>query len=403
MLYLDRRGTELAPGACGVVPVGVPHAWRGERPVDRDGRAAPACRRKRHLLPRPGARRRSGRARRPRSAQPEPLPAHRGRDGRSSGSKAGAAVGAPTVSASMATAVLALQRNRGEDARRPAARRPAAHDVHGRLPAGSGRAPARPPVRGVVLHARRRGGRRRERRPVHAPAGRRLLDGDRVRARVLRDARGPGAVARDVGARPAAAPLVPLRAGLGLPRESASQPMRASARREPRERQAGGAPPRRPRAVRTPLPADAADPRLRGPRPVALPQGRGVRHDAPLLGPGGGRDRRREPARGARPRGGDVSGPRPRPRARRRPAAAARRDARTRVRHQRRTRRLDERELAGRPADRLVRDRRREHRCGDGGGARARAHDRRRRGRVLRRRGHEPGLRVSSASTSPRC
>ena len=33
VLYLDGRGVELKPGACGVVPVGVPHAWRG------DGRA----------------------------------------------------------------------------------------------------------------------------------------------------------------------------------------------------------------------------------------------------------------------------------------------------------------------------------------------------------------------------
>ena len=33
VLYLDERGFELKPGACGVVPVGVPHAWRG------DGRA----------------------------------------------------------------------------------------------------------------------------------------------------------------------------------------------------------------------------------------------------------------------------------------------------------------------------------------------------------------------------
>ena len=28
-LYLDGRGIRLRPGACGVVPVGVPHAWRG--------------------------------------------------------------------------------------------------------------------------------------------------------------------------------------------------------------------------------------------------------------------------------------------------------------------------------------------------------------------------------------
>ena len=29
VLYLDGRGVQLLPGACGVVPVGVPHAWRG--------------------------------------------------------------------------------------------------------------------------------------------------------------------------------------------------------------------------------------------------------------------------------------------------------------------------------------------------------------------------------------
>src|SRR5690348_13329036 len=30
VLYLDGRGVRLAPGACGVVPVGTPHAWRSE-------------------------------------------------------------------------------------------------------------------------------------------------------------------------------------------------------------------------------------------------------------------------------------------------------------------------------------------------------------------------------------
>jgi quercetin dioxygenase-like cupin family protein len=30
VLYLDGRGVTLLPGACGVVPVGVPHAWRAE-------------------------------------------------------------------------------------------------------------------------------------------------------------------------------------------------------------------------------------------------------------------------------------------------------------------------------------------------------------------------------------
>ena len=29
-LYLDGRGVTLLPGACGVVPVGVPHAWRAD-------------------------------------------------------------------------------------------------------------------------------------------------------------------------------------------------------------------------------------------------------------------------------------------------------------------------------------------------------------------------------------
>jgi quercetin dioxygenase-like cupin family protein len=28
VLYLDGHGIALVPGACGVVPVGVPHAWR---------------------------------------------------------------------------------------------------------------------------------------------------------------------------------------------------------------------------------------------------------------------------------------------------------------------------------------------------------------------------------------
>jgi len=30
VLYLDGRGYQLAPGACGVVPVGVPHSWRSD-------------------------------------------------------------------------------------------------------------------------------------------------------------------------------------------------------------------------------------------------------------------------------------------------------------------------------------------------------------------------------------
>ena len=83
VLYLDGRGVELKPGACGVVPVGVPHAWRGDGPraLGRDGRPASAPRRQRHVLPRRRARGRRSAARRPRPAQPQSLPAHRGRDG----------------------------------------------------------------------------------------------------------------------------------------------------------------------------------------------------------------------------------------------------------------------------------------------------------------------------------
>jgi quercetin dioxygenase-like cupin family protein len=32
VLYLDGRGVRLEPGACGAIPVGVPHAWRCDRP-----------------------------------------------------------------------------------------------------------------------------------------------------------------------------------------------------------------------------------------------------------------------------------------------------------------------------------------------------------------------------------
>ena len=42
------------------------------------------------------------------------------------------------------------------------------------------------------------------------------------------------------------------------------------------------------RSTERALPPDAPDPALRGARPVALPARRGVRHDPPLLGPGGG-------------------------------------------------------------------------------------------------------------------
>ena len=60
-LYLDGRAVSLAPGACGAIPVGVPHAFRSERTraLARDGRTAAAPRRQRHVLPRPAAGRRA--------------------------------------------------------------------------------------------------------------------------------------------------------------------------------------------------------------------------------------------------------------------------------------------------------------------------------------------------------
>ncbi len=106
VLYLDRRGTELAPGACGVVPVGVPHAWRG------NGRWIEM------VAPRPRA---DGSDTFFLGPAPDDSPvALDVRDPRNRNLflltegemelerlKVGAAVGAPTVSASMATAVLA--------------------------------------------------------------------------------------------------------------------------------------------------------------------------------------------------------------------------------------------------------------------------------------------------------
>jgi quercetin dioxygenase-like cupin family protein len=108
VLYLDGRGVQLEAGACGVLPVGVPHAYRSESASLWIEMAAP----------------------RPRldgsdtfflgsapDAPPEPLdvrdPRNRNLFLLAEGQmdldvlKRGAAAGAPTVSASMATAVLA--------------------------------------------------------------------------------------------------------------------------------------------------------------------------------------------------------------------------------------------------------------------------------------------------------
>ena len=108
VLYLDGRGVQLVPGACGVLPVGVPHAFRSDGPALWIEMAAPRPRADGtdtfFLGPAP-------------DAAPQPLDVRDPRnrnlfllgDGQMDLDvlKQGAAVGAPTVSASMATAVLA--------------------------------------------------------------------------------------------------------------------------------------------------------------------------------------------------------------------------------------------------------------------------------------------------------
>ena len=108
VLYLDGRGIELGPGACGVVPVGVPHAFRAGAPALWIEMAAPRPRTDASdtffVGPPPETPSRLLDVRDPRNRNLFLL---------SEGQldldvlKHGSAVGAPTVSASMATAVLA--------------------------------------------------------------------------------------------------------------------------------------------------------------------------------------------------------------------------------------------------------------------------------------------------------
>jgi quercetin dioxygenase-like cupin family protein len=108
VVYLDGRGVQLEPGACGVLPVGVPHAFRSDGPARWIEMAAPRPRADGSdtffLGPAP-------------DALPQPLDVRDPRnrnlfllgDGQMDLDvlKKGAGVGEPTVSASMATAVLA--------------------------------------------------------------------------------------------------------------------------------------------------------------------------------------------------------------------------------------------------------------------------------------------------------
>jgi quercetin dioxygenase-like cupin family protein len=108
VLYLDDRGVELKPGACGTIPVGVPHGFRAEGDALWIEMAAPRPRTDgsdTFFLGRPP------------ETSVEPLdvrdPRNRNLFLLTEGEmdldrlKRGAAVAAPTVSASMATAVLA--------------------------------------------------------------------------------------------------------------------------------------------------------------------------------------------------------------------------------------------------------------------------------------------------------
>ena len=75
VLILDGRGYRLSPGACGLIPVGMKHAWLGpderHRALDRHECAVPEGRelRRRHLLPRAAAGGRDRGVRHPRSVR----------------------------------------------------------------------------------------------------------------------------------------------------------------------------------------------------------------------------------------------------------------------------------------------------------------------------------------------
>jgi quercetin dioxygenase-like cupin family protein len=108
VLYLDGRGVELKPGACGVVPVGVPHAFRCDSRALWIEMASPRPRADGSdtyfLGPAPEVRAEPLDVRDPRNRNLFLLTEGEMDLDRL---KRGAAVSAPTVSASMATAVLA--------------------------------------------------------------------------------------------------------------------------------------------------------------------------------------------------------------------------------------------------------------------------------------------------------
>ena len=173
VLYLDGRGVHAGAGRLR----GRPGRSPARVPVERAGARGSRWRRR---VPAWTGATRSSSARRPTAppsaldvagpAQPQPVPARRSGEMDLDVLKRGASVGAPTVSASMATAVLAYS---GIAVKMLVDQRLDAQ-LHTMFMVDYQPEPARNPhdhpVRGVVLHARRRGRRRRGRRPLHAPA-----------------------------------------------------------------------------------------------------------------------------------------------------------------------------------------------------------------------------------------
>ncbi len=307
VLYLEGRGVRLRPAACGAIPVGSPHAFRCDERALWIEMASPRPRIDGSdtffLDPAP-------------ETEADPLDA---RDPRNHNLflltegemdidtlKHGQAMGAPAVSGSMATAVLAYsgiavkmlvdQRLDAQlhtmfmvDYQPRACANPHDHPFEESYYMLEGEVD-------VVAN-----GDRHTLRPGDA-----FWTGTGMRPRLLRDAGRAGALARDVRPRPATASLLPSRAGLGLPRRPPGLRTRAPPH-EPRRRHGRRGARRGRRHVRGAVPADASHPRLRGPRAEPLPSRRGLRDDAPLLRAGGGRGRLRVLARAGRPRGVHVS------------------------------------------------------------------------------------------------
>ena len=243
-LMLDGRAHRLAPGECGLVPVGVPHAWRGGGGAARWlEMTAPAPR----IAGAPDTFFTGG-AVPAGDAQPLDIRDPRTRtffrldpgqmelDNR----KLGAPVDAPTVSASMATALLAysgITLKMLVDQRLGAVlhtmfmveyepggvAQPHDHPLEEAYYMLEGEVEAQADGETLVLRT-----------------GRRLLGGRRLRARLLQPQRDrPRALARDAVAATPGQLLLPLRPRLGLPRRTPARPGPLTSRTAPGLRYAG--------------------------------------------------------------------------------------------------------------------------------------------------------------------